>query len=338
VIRVYSRLLTVVLGEHFGKIFEENPTIVKRILMKALEAARGRDAARKAPDLVRRKGVLEGGGLPGKRQSRRLSILIIPDDGSRTREFKMGYGAIRGLLLAETLLLVLVILGGVLHWRSLNWEAEALRMTRDNKGLRSEMRQVDELAESVSRMKAIDRQLRAMLSPVIDLPRSAASDREDSPSISVGTRPAARTVSTTAIRGMSVSDTRLVPDVWPVGRFEGLVTKEFVPIAGTIKAGHQGIDIAASEGALVTATADGRIAFAGEDETLGLVLSVDHFGAYLTRYGHNSVLLVRTGDAVRKGQPIALVGNTGRSSGPHLHYEIWQHGTPRNPRNFLPES
>ena len=273
-----------------------------------------------------------------KRQSRQLSILIIPDDGSRTWEFKLGYCAIRGLLVAETLLLVLVILGGFFYWRSLHWEAEALRLTRDNKGLRSEMRQVGELAESVSRMKAIDRQLRAMLSPAIDLPQSATLDPEDSPSIFVGSSPAARTVSTTARRGLSVSDTRLVPDVWPVGRFEGLVTQEFILTTGTVKAGHQGIDIAASEGALVTATADGRIAFAGEDETLGLVLSVDHFGAYLTRYGHNSVLLVRTGDAVRKGQPIALVGNTGRSSGPHLHYEIWQQGTPRNPRDFLPES
>jgi murein DD-endopeptidase MepM/ murein hydrolase activator NlpD len=272
-----------------------------------------------------------------KRHSRQLSILIIPDDGSRTREFKLGYGLIRGALVAEVLLFVLVIMGGVFYWRSLYWEAEALRLTRDNQGLRTEMRQVGDLAESVSRMKQADRQLRAMLSPAIDLPSPpAGSTSVEPPELTTSSEGAvARTVSQTAKHGLSTTDTRLIPDAWPVGRFDGLVSREFVPSSGTVMTGHSGIDIAAAEGAIVSATADGRVVFAGEDETLGLILSIDHFGAYLTRYGHNSALLLRTGDPVRKGQPIALVGNTGRSSGPHLHYEIWQQGTPRNPRDFL---
>ena len=90
--------------------------------------------------------------------------------------------------------------------------------------------------------------------------------------------------------------------------------------------------------AAITATADGRVIFAGEDDSLGLALSIDHSGSYLTRYGHNSALLVRTGEYVKKGQPIALVGNTGKSSGPHVHYEIWQQGSLRNPREFLPKN
>lgn len=274
-----------------------------------------------------------------KRQSRQLSILIIPDDGSRTREFKLGYGVIRSVLVAEVLLCVLVALGGVFYWRSLHWEAAALRLTRDNQGLRTEMRQVADLAESVSRMKQVDRQLRAMLSPAITLPDSPVdSAPERDHELSTPSDPSARTVSRTIKRGLPTTDTRLIPDAWPVGRFEGLVTQEFTPSSGTVQTGHSGIDIAAAEGAIVTATADGRVIFAGEDEAMGLILSIDHFGVYLTRYGHNSSLLVRTGDAVRKGQPIALVGNTGRSSGPHLHYEIWQQGTPRNPRDFLPGS
>lgn len=275
-----------------------------------------------------------------KRQQRQLSILIIPDDGSRTRELKLGYGMIRGVILTEILLFGLVVMGGVFYWRSLYWEAEALRLTRDNQGLLAEMRQVGELAESVSRMKQIDRQLREMLSPAIALlSPPVGSSRAGRPElVTASDGPVTRTVSTTARRGLSTADTRLIPDAWPVGRFDGLVTQEFKASSGTVPTGHAGIDIAAAEGALVTATADGRVAFAGEDEALGLVLSIDHFGAYLTRYGHNSALLIRTGDAVRKGQPVALVGNTGRSSGPHLHYEIWQQGTPRNPRDFLPGS
>lgn len=276
-----------------------------------------------------------------KRQRRQLSVLIIPDDGSRTQEFKLAYRLIRGVLLGELLLFVFVILGGVFYWRSLYWEAEVLRLTRENQGLRTEMRQVGELAESVSRMKQADRQLRAMLSPAINLPNPPAGSAPiEPPKLPTSLEEGAfsRTVSQTAKQMLSTTDTRLIPDAWPVGRFDGLVTQEFVPSSGTVQIGHSGIDIAAAEGAIVSATADGRVVFAGEDETLGLIVSIDHFGAYLTRYGHNSALLLRTGDAVRKGQPIALVGNTGLSSGPHLHYEIWQQGVARNPRDFLPGS
>jgi murein DD-endopeptidase MepM/ murein hydrolase activator NlpD len=279
-------------------------------------------------------------GFVAKRQGRQLSILIIPDDGSSTREFKLGYGVLRSILVGEVLLVVLVILGGVFYWRSLYWESEALRLIRDNQGLQNEMRQVGELADAVTRMKQVDRQFRAMLSPAVKLPDSPlAALQTQPPALNTGAGARmARTVVRVPSSGLSTTDTRLVPSSWPVGRFDGVVTREFVPPTGTVQKGHSGIDIAATEGAIVTATADGRVVFAGEDDLLGLVLSIDHFGAYLTRYGHNSALLIRSGEAVRKGQPIALVGNTGKSSGPHLHYEIWQQGTARNPRDFLPGS
>ena len=273
-----------------------------------------------------------------KRQGRQLSILIIPDDGSSTREFKLGYGLIRGLVVGELLLFILVILGGVFYSRSLYWESEALRLTRDNQSLQNDMRQVGELADAVTRMKRVEQQLHAMLSPAVKIPVSPmAAARAPAPALSRDSQPA-RTVIRGPSRGLSTTEGRLVPNIWPVGRFEGVVTQEFDPPSGTVPKSHLGIDIAATEGAIVTATADGRVVFTGEDEHLGLVLSIDHFGAYLTRYGHNSALLIRNGDAVRKGQPVALVGNTGKSTGPHLHYEIWQRGTPRDPRDFLPGS
>jgi septal ring factor EnvC (AmiA/AmiB activator) len=272
-----------------------------------------------------------------KRQGRQLSILIIPDDGSSTKEFKLGYGLIRGLVVGEVLLLILVILGGVFYSRSLYWESEALRLTRDNQSLQNEMRQVGELADAVTRMKRVEQQLHVMLSPSIKLPVAPLAVATAAPALDTET-PATRTVVRGPSRGLATTESRLIPNIWPVGRFEGVVTQEFEPPTGTVPRSHPGIDIAATAGAIVTATADGRVVFAGEDEHLGLVLSIDHFGAYLTRYGHNSTLLIRNGDAVRKGQPVALVGNTGKSTGPHLHYEIWQQGTARNPRDFLPGS
>ena len=270
-----------------------------------------------------------------KRRARQLSILIIPDDGSSTREFKLGYGLIRGLLLGEAALFVLVILGAVFYSRSLYWESEALRLMRSNQSLQNEMRQVGELADAVTRMKRMERQLHVMLSPAVDVPALPMPASTSQPPTLTPEGRLAQTVARLPSSGLSTTDTRLVPTDWPVSRFDGVVTQEFRPPSGTIQNGHSGIDIAASEGAIVTAAADGRVVFAGEDSKLGLVISIDHFGAYLTRYGHNSSLLVRMGEAVRKGQVVALVGNTGKSTGPHLHYEIWQQGTTRNPRDFL---
>jgi len=99
---------------------------------------------------------------------------------------------------------------------------------------------------------------------------------------------------------------------------------------------HLGIDIAAPQGTLVLATADGRVVYAGVDAVQGQMLAIDHFGAYMTRYGHNSSLLVSEGELVRKGQPVAQVGSSGESSGPHLHYEVSESGRHQDPRLFLP--
>jgi murein DD-endopeptidase MepM/ murein hydrolase activator NlpD len=132
------------------------------------------------------------------------------------------------------------------------------------------------------------------------------------------------------------ADPGAIPSIWPVSPSTGFVTREFSEGAGVVSNGHPGVDIAAPQGTLVVTTGDGTVAYASEDEVMGNLLAVDHFGAFLTRYGHNDQFLVRVGDRVRKGQPIALVGSSGQSNSPHLHYEVWQDGRPRDPRRFLP--
>ena len=89
---------------------------------------------------------------------------------------------------------------------------------------------------------------------------------------------------------------------------------------------HFGMDVAAREGAPVLSTADGVVTFADWDQDLGWLVEIDHGYDVVTRYGHNSRLRVDSGQLVHRGQIIALVGNTGRSSGPHLHYEVIENG------------
>ena len=98
---------------------------------------------------------------------------------------------------------------------------------------------------------------------------------------------------------------------------------------------HKGIDFHARVGDPVLSVADGVVSFAGVRNGYGNVVEIDHGNGYVTRYAHNSRLLVRPGDLVRAGQQIAKAGSTGRSTGAHVHFEVWKDGQVMNPRKFL---
>ena len=106
------------------------------------------------------------------------------------------------------------------------------------------------------------------------------------------------------------------------------------PINGKQKM-HAGVDIVASPGTPVRAPADGVVSFAGWDEQFGKLVSIDHGYGVLTRYAHNSQIYVQVGQKVSKFDVISATGNTGRSTGPHLHYEVRVNGIPVNPMNYI---
>jgi murein DD-endopeptidase MepM/ murein hydrolase activator NlpD len=99
---------------------------------------------------------------------------------------------------------------------------------------------------------------------------------------------------------------------------------------------HDGIDIAAPEGTVVTAAAAGTVIYAGEQSGYGSIVILKHDGGLVTLYAHASRLLVEEGARVRRGDPVAKVGQTGRTTGPHLHFEVREGTRPRNPLLFLP--
>jgi murein DD-endopeptidase MepM/ murein hydrolase activator NlpD len=98
---------------------------------------------------------------------------------------------------------------------------------------------------------------------------------------------------------------------------------------------HKGYDIANRLGTPITATADGVVSFTGPKGTLGNMVVIDHGHGMVTRFGHAHKILVKRGDAVKRGDTIALMGNTGRSTGPHVHYEVHFNGLPVNPEKYI---
>jgi murein DD-endopeptidase MepM/ murein hydrolase activator NlpD len=100
---------------------------------------------------------------------------------------------------------------------------------------------------------------------------------------------------------------------------------------------HKGLDFAGPEGSKVTTVAAGLVTFAGERTGFGEMVEINHGNGLATRYCHNERVLVKQGEMVRKGQDVALMGSTGRSTGPHLHFEVLKNGAQVDPLRFIGE-
>ena len=98
---------------------------------------------------------------------------------------------------------------------------------------------------------------------------------------------------------------------------------------------HQGVDIAGEMNEPVVAVAAGIVTYAGKHGGYGNLVEINHGNGFVTRYGHNAKVLVAVGDTVSKGQEVALMGSTGRSTGPHVHFEVWRSGRVVNPIKYL---
>jgi murein DD-endopeptidase MepM/ murein hydrolase activator NlpD len=126
------------------------------------------------------------------------------------------------------------------------------------------------------------------------------------------------------------------PSGWPVenGWISSLFGMRMDPFTG-LRAFHAGVDFAARQGANVQSVAAGIVSDVGERFGYGLLVEINHGNGYVTRYGHNDTALVTVGDRVRKGQAVALVGDSGRSTGPHVHFEVLLNGRTVNPYEYI---
>ncbi|HEV7374831.1 MAG TPA: peptidoglycan DD-metalloendopeptidase family protein [Pyrinomonadaceae bacterium] len=136
---------------------------------------------------------------------------------------------------------------------------------------------------------------------------------------------------------VALRERALTPSIWPV---EGALDSGFGvrhnPFGGSSYESHEGQDIEALIGTPVHATASGTVIIAGCQRGYGNVVYVDHGNGISTRYGHLSHIDVAVGQTVKQGDLLGLVGSTGRSTGPHLHYEVRINNEPVNPRHYLP--
>jgi murein DD-endopeptidase MepM/ murein hydrolase activator NlpD len=128
--------------------------------------------------------------------------------------------------------------------------------------------------------------------------------------------------------------------VYPQGRpvQEGFISSAYGervdPFTG-YTAFHSGVDFAGEEGSPVMAVATGVVVWAGDKVGYGNLVEINHGDGYVTRYAHNAAILVKAGDTVLKGQALGLLGSSGHSTGPHVHFEVLRDGNPVDPMAFI---
>ena len=286
-----------------------------------------------------------------KKRSRRISVLLIPDDNAEPYNFRLSWPLAKLLIGAAVVLAIHVILGAVFYWRFFQVYAENKELERSNSQLLEDNKRVYQLSAEMDRMSKEQAKLlsllgvdpnakgglslssiltgnTAMMATKIDVPAATSlSNREPA-------KPAFVPSSgfTTRRRENDSRYAKNMPTLLPV---EGVITTEFTRSKDFPFRSHPGIDIAGKRGSVVLAAGDGQVVFANWTYVWGNLIIIHHGDNIFSYYGHNDRLLANDRAFVKKGDPVALLGNSGVSSGPHLHFEVWQDGVAIDPRQIL---
>lgn len=221
-----------------------------------------------------------------------------------------------------------------------------LRIDQENARLRAENDlQKAEVAKLKSRVESVENASRSIveMSGVEGAtPPSTPTNGAGGPGMPVDTHAALNelTTRTSQLESQmpSLRERIRVPSIWPLdGEYSDCFGVRGNPFGGGSLERHTGQDIKASIGTPIKATAAGTIIYAAGMSGYGNLVEIEHGRGITTRYGHMSKILVAQGQTVKRGEVIGLVGVTGRTTGPHLHYEVRQNDEPIEPRNFLPD-
>jgi murein DD-endopeptidase MepM/ murein hydrolase activator NlpD len=256
---------------------------------------------------------------------RGVTIVVHTDGEIRTRQYRFPLWVMRAGQGAALALLVLLLLFLAFAGPITRAAARAPRLEAEVARLRSENSRVQELAAALNRAESKYQELRSVLGARAPEPADARPELPRArpiPARSPGAAPRFRS-------GPSV------PAYWPLDE-RGFVTRGQV-VPGSEAEAHPGVDIAIPVGTPVRAAGGGTVALAGVSDDYGMFVLIRHPDGYETMYGHASRVLVHDGDAVAAGQVIALSGNTGRSTAPHLHFEVRRGGRSIDPLTVIKE-
>lgn len=260
------------------------------------------------------------------RKGRNVTIMLHRDGELTSRRLTLPLWLARLVVVAAGTVAGLIVVGVVLYAPIVKTAARVPGLDRELARLQSENQQVRELAATLTQAEARYEQVRTMLGGDV-VPQRARS---------VGSQPSARPLVVVPSGDRPAYEPGpSLPIHWPLDE-RGVVTRGIVTGSRDAEA-HSGLDIAVPVGTPIRSAGGGVVSRAGNDPEYGYFVRIVHPEGYESMYGHASRLLVSTGDSVSAGEVIALSGSTGRSTAPHLHFEVIHEGRLVDPRTLLRE-
>lgn len=303
----------------------------------------------------------------------KLSLIILDDSGSRIRQFHLtrkqyaGWACLIGLLVIISTCAFFDYIG--LRWQVIDKSMIERRLAGRNEEIANQRRQIQKFAQAINTLKerivaleAFEERVRVLANidqpgdknPLFGVGGSAPDDLHISSELNQSHKTMIKEMHQQIKRledaSQSQADTfaqlikkleeqkNMLAHTPAIRPAQGLVTSAFAyrrsPFTGR-REFHKGMDIANRHGTPILATADGIVSFAGEDGAFGRVVVIDHGYGIHTRYAHLDQSFKNKGDVICRGETIGHMGNTGRSTGPHVHYEVRLNGVPINPEKYI---
>src|SRR3954471_10177946 len=260
-----------------------------------------------------------------KKRPRSVTLVIQRDGATKTRNIRIPLWTLRLGLWTVGIVCLLLVIVIALYGPLVRAAARVPGMERELARLQAENSRVRELSAALDSAESRYSQVRQMMGgEIVRDPVVSASGLPIAPPIR------ARLASSVDLAGGLTA-----PRHWPLDE-SGYITRGQVKATGRNEA-HPGIDIAVAVGSLVRASGGATVREAGQDPEYGLFVLLDHPEEYQTMYGHLSRIIVTVGDTVASGEVVGLSGNSGRSTAPHLHFEIRQHGVSLDPLMLVKE-
>jgi len=260
--------------------------------------------------------------------------MLIPEGGDKVYSRTVSSRLFKLIVVLSSIWIIFLVGVTIVYTRLSVQASKSAMLHEENNRLREYFVRVVDIEKSFKRNQELTARLAEMAG--VNLQKLDTPPRMELDSLEGMTRDSAVSYSPSAQAESTMTPEQLALQHIPYGRpLYGWITRTFSDKDDESGGHHQGIDFAVKEGTNVAATAAGVVISAGWDDVLGNLIIIDHENGYLTTYAHNRELLAKKGERVSRGSVIALSGNTGHSSAPHLHYEIMKDGVAIDPAPYL---
>jgi murein DD-endopeptidase MepM/ murein hydrolase activator NlpD len=284
-----------------------------------------------------------------RRRHKNISVLLVPDDYTEPINFRVSTKKLKLLAALAFLLVIHFITGGIFYWKFAVVKGENKGLRQTNEQLKEDNQKIYNLYADFTQLERSQQKIRTalgidqateegkpeelemegseLLEKLHATPSSLTLENEDQ-TLRIRKNLKFLSRSNSAYHDFAQN----LPTLLPV---DGVLTTDFTKGDWFTPYSHLGIDIAAKKGTVVRAAGDGIIVFANWIFRLGNLIIIYHGSGLFTYYGHNQRILKGENSFVKKGEPIALLGSSGISTGPHLHFEIRKDGVSLDPKNYI---